>query len=30
MYPTFEEGHREIVLCEAILKSHREERWVVL
>jgi predicted dehydrogenase len=30
IYPTFEEGHREIVLCEAILKSHREERWVTL
>ena len=26
--PTFAEGHREVVLCEAILKSHREERWV--
>jgi predicted dehydrogenase len=30
LYPTFEEGHREILLCEAILKSHREERWVSL
>lgn len=30
MYPTFEEGHREIVLCEAILQSHREERWITL
>jgi predicted dehydrogenase len=28
MYPTFEEGHREVVLCEAILRSHREQRWV--
>jgi predicted dehydrogenase len=27
-FPTFAEGHREIVLCEAILKSHREQRWV--
>lgn len=27
-YPTFAEGHKEIVLCEAILKSHRDERWV--
>lgn len=27
-YPTFADGHREIVLCEAILKSHREQRWV--
>ena len=30
VYPTFEEGHREIVLCDAILQSHREERWVQL
>jgi len=29
-YPTFQEGHREIELCEAVLKSHREERWVAL
>ncbi len=28
LYPTFEQGHHEVVLCEAILKSHREERWV--
>ena len=27
-FPTFADGHREIVLCEAILKSHREGRWV--
>ena len=27
-FPTFADGHREIVLCEAILRSHREERWV--
>jgi predicted dehydrogenase len=27
-FPTFEEGHREIVLCDAILRSHREARWV--
>lgn len=27
-YPTFADGHREVVLCEAILQSHREERWV--
>ena len=25
---TFADGHREIALCEAILKSHREERWI--
>jgi len=27
-FPTFADGHREIVLCEAVLKSHRERRWV--
>ncbi|HPA19088.1 MAG TPA: Gfo/Idh/MocA family oxidoreductase [Verrucomicrobiae bacterium] len=27
-FPTFADGHREIVLCEAILKSHRESRWI--
>jgi predicted dehydrogenase len=28
LYPTFADGHHSIVLCDAILKSHREERWV--
>jgi predicted dehydrogenase len=27
-YPTFTDGHREILLCEAILKSHRQQRWI--
>jgi predicted dehydrogenase len=27
LYPTFADGHREILLCEAILKSHREQKW---
>jgi predicted dehydrogenase len=27
-YPTFADGHREIVLCDAILASHRQARWV--
>ena len=27
-FPTFADGHREIVLCEAILRSHIEGRWV--
>lgn len=27
LYPTFEDGHHE-VLSEAILQSHRERRWV--
>ena len=29
-YPTFQDGHREVVLCDAILKSHQEERWVTI
>ena len=27
-FPTFADGHYEIMLCEAILRSHREQRWV--
>ena len=27
-FPTFENGHYEMLLCEAILESHREQRWV--
>lgn len=27
-FASFADGHREIVTCEAILKSHREGRWV--
>jgi len=27
-FATFAEGHHEVVLCEAILKSHREGCWV--
>jgi predicted dehydrogenase len=27
-FPTFEDGHEEMLLCEAILKSAREQRWV--
>nr|WP_238602473.1 Gfo/Idh/MocA family oxidoreductase [Fimbriiglobus ruber] len=30
LYATFADGHREVLLCEAILRSHRENRWVVL
>lgn len=30
MYPTFAEGHREVVLCEAILQSHRQQKWITL
>lgn len=28
LFPTFAEGHREVLLCEAILESHRREKWV--
>ena len=27
-FPTFQDGHREVVLCEAIMESHRQSRWV--
>ena len=27
-FPTFADGHREILLCEAILQSHRRRSWV--
>lgn len=27
-YPTFADGHREVLVCEAVLRSHREQRWV--
>ncbi len=30
MYPTFAEGHREVVLCEAILESHQRQKWITL
>ncbi len=30
LYPTFEQGDHEVVLCEAILTSHREQRWVAI
>jgi predicted dehydrogenase len=29
-YPTFTDGHQEILLCEAILKSHREQTWTAV
>lgn len=29
-FPTFDEGHLEVALCEAILKSHNERKWVEL
>ena len=27
-FPTFADGHREVLLCEAVLRSAREARWV--
>jgi len=27
-FPTFQDGHREVLLCEAILQSHHQRRWV--
>ena len=29
-YPTFVDGHREIVLCEAIRESHQQQAWVTV
>jgi len=29
-YPTFAEGHYEIKICEAILESHKNEKWIKL
>ncbi len=29
-YPTFEDGHLEVQLCEAILRSHQQRAWVDL
>lgn len=29
-FPSFEDGHEEMLLCDAILKSSREGRWVSL
>lgn len=28
LYATWADGHREVAICEAIVQSHREERWV--
>ncbi len=27
-FPTFEDGHYEVLLCEKIAQSHRERRWI--
>jgi predicted dehydrogenase len=29
-FPTFADGHREVALCEAILKSHNKGGWISL
>jgi predicted dehydrogenase len=29
-FPTFADGHREILLCEAIQKSHKLQKWISL
>jgi predicted dehydrogenase len=29
-FPTFADGHREALLCEAVLRSHREVGWVAV
>jgi predicted dehydrogenase len=30
LYATFADGHRELLLCEAIARSHREGTWVTV
>ena len=27
-FPTFDDGHYEVLICEAILKSHQQQSWV--
>jgi predicted dehydrogenase len=29
-FPTFEDGHREVMICDAIQQSHKERRWVAI
>ena len=29
-FPTFADGHHEILVCEAIMKSHRQRQWVTI
>jgi predicted dehydrogenase len=29
-FPTFEDGHDEVVLCDAILKSHKTRKWITI
>lgn len=30
LYPSFEEGHKEVELCDAMLLSHQKERWITV
>ncbi len=30
LYATFADGHNEVRICEAVVRSHREQRWVNL
>ena len=30
LFATFADGHREVRVCEAILASHRQQRWVTV
>lgn len=29
-FPTFQDGHQEVLLCEAILQSHRQQQWITV
>jgi predicted dehydrogenase len=29
-FPTFETGHEELILCDAIARSAREQKWVTV
>lgn len=29
-YPTFADGHQEMLLCDALLESHRTQRWATV
>jgi predicted dehydrogenase len=29
-YPTFADGHQEMLLCDALLESHRNQRWATV
>lgn len=29
-FPSFDDGHREVLACEAILRSHEQQQWISL